>query len=271
MILLLCLLLAGATPADPQPIAALTQATGEVMVRQGQAWARVDIVPVNLSSGDAVATDRGRAEVHFLRDDSTLVLDVGTHLTITEAEEGTAGKALRRIEIFLGDVWFQMTHNPNRKTELATPTAVGGLRGTQGLVHVENQAQSQFTLAEGELEVARRSGPAGAPLGAGSVTLRAGQELHALRGKPLETRAATTPPVRPAVKVPVEQLPKPRQNWRKLLPKEGRPAAANKVPTVSGHAPQAKGAPASKPKSGKQTPPPKKLQVPGQQRPSKKN
>ena len=74
--------------AEQQPVATVTKVTGEVLVRHAQAWGRVTEVPLELLSGDTVSTDRGRAEVHFLRDDSTLVLDVGTHLTIADTEGG---------------------------------------------------------------------------------------------------------------------------------------------------------------------------------------
>lgn len=232
MILLLCLLLSWPAADDLQPLASLTQATGEVMVLHGQTWSRVDTVPVELFSGDKVATDRGRAEVHFLRDDSTLVLDVGTQLAITEAAEGTAGTLLRRIEILLGDVWFKLQHSLTRKTELVTPTAVGGLRGTEGMVHVESQTKSEFTLGEGELEVNRRAA-SGAAAGAERMSLRAGQSLHAIHGQPLQTRTAAARPVRPALNVSLAQLPKPRANWRKQIPKHERPPALKNAPPVS--------------------------------------
>lgn len=229
--LVLCLLLPWPAAAEPHPVAALTQVTGEVMVRHEQTWARADAVPVELFSGDSVSTDRGRAEVHFLRDDSTLVLDVGTHLTLSENSEGT-GTTLRRIEVYLGDLWFKMKHSLDRNTEIATPTAVGGLRGTEGLVHVENDEESHFRLAEGQLEIARRTAPGG-PTGAERVTLNAGQELRAHRDKPFQGGPLKEPPVRPAVNVSAEKLPEPRSNWRKLTHQGDLPPRANDLPAIS--------------------------------------
>ncbi len=220
-----------AASADATAVATLAQATGQVMVRHAGAWARVEKTPVFLFSGDTISTDRGRAEVHFLRDDSTLVLDVGTQLNITESQQG--GSLLRRVEIFLGDVWFKMQHSLQRKTDLATPTAVGGLRGTQGLIHVEDSSQSEFALSEGQLAISSReqTGASAEP-----TMLNPGQSLRALRGKTFEMRAAAAAVVKPSVSVAANKLPKPRGNWRNLVSKDTRPPAASKVRPVSNHA-----------------------------------
>ncbi len=233
MLLPMYLLLLGTAATLPEPapedlpIASLTQVTGEVMVRHGENWTRAEQAPMDLVSGDTVSTDRGRAEVHFKRDDSTLVLDVGTHLVITESSSGAAGNALRRAEILLGDVWFKMQKSMGMKTELATPTAVGGLRGTEGSVNVENDAHSSFTLAEGQLEVAKRSGPTGAATSETQI-LNAGHVLHAHRNEPLLVRTATKMPVRPNVKAAPKDLPKPPKNWRQSIQPENRPPAMHK-------------------------------------------
>ncbi len=233
MKLLLCLLLPlTAAAADPQPVAVVTQVTGEVLVRHAQTWARVQAVPVNLFTGDAIATDRGRAEVHFLRDDSTLVLDVGTHLTISEAPEGAARKLLRRIEIFLGDVWFAMKRGFQGRSELVTPTAVAGLRGTAGYIRVSDAALSEFALSEGELEITHAGGSPGA---VDHVSLVAGQALSARRGAAFATRVVAALPPPPKVQVPAEQLPKPGRNWRELLPANQRPPLVHKLPAAPVH------------------------------------
>lgn len=243
--------------AEAQPVAAVTQVSGEVLVRHGQAWARVDKVPMNLVSGDTVTTDRGRAEVHFLADDSTLVLDVGTYLSISETPTRTGW--LRRVEIFLGDVWFHMQHSLKGNTELATPTAVGGLRGTQGLIHVENENQSNFTLSEGELEIAQVAGAGGGPDAAKGISLHAGETLQASRNKPLHVSKAAALPARPAVNVPANQLPKPRANWRELMSKDRRPPAVSRAPAVSSR-PAAPGKAATPAKPGQTTKPVKNAQ-----------
>jgi len=211
-----------------QPVASLRSATGEVMVRHGQEWQRVVNPPADLFNGDKVATDRGRAEVYFLADGSTLTLDVGTNLTVNGPEQTSAGAMLRRVEIFVGDVWFDMKKSLHLKTELVTPTAVGGLRGTQGLVHVENDAQSEFTLQEGELEVNHRApGPGGQQQ---AVVLHPGEVVRAERGKTLKPECARHMPARPDVKEAAEKLPRPRGNTRALVHEGQRPPAFQHLP-----------------------------------------
>jgi len=211
-----------------QPVASLRSATGEVMVRHGQEWQRVVNPPADLFNGDKVATDRGRAEVYFLADGSTLTLDVGTNLTVHGPEQTSAGTMLRRVEIFVGDVWFDMKKSLNLKTELVTPTAVGGLRGTQGLVHVESDAQSEFTLQEGELEVNHRApGPGGRQQ---AVVLHPGEVVRAERGKTLKPERARRLPPRPDVKEAAEKLPRPRGNTRALVHESQRPPAFQHLP-----------------------------------------
>ncbi|MFQ5817904.1 MAG: FecR domain-containing protein [Terriglobia bacterium] len=231
--LLAGLLLALPAAAKEPPIALLTHATGEVMVRHGQDWVRVDAVPVDLCTGDKVATEQGRAEIYFWRDGSTLVLDVGTNLTISETEEGVTRKILRRIQILLGDVWFELRRSFNTETELVTPTAVGGLRGTQGLVRVLNDEQTEFTLVEGELEVISRAEPTPGAAGPTRRRLRARQVLRALRGRALRVQRAGVLPRRFLVHIPVGQLPKLRARWRELIRKGERPPPVQQLQRLS--------------------------------------
>jgi hypothetical protein len=261
MTLALCLAMALsslATPktAQPQaessPVAALTQMTGEVIVRHNQTWVRVELVPVDLFSGDTISTDRGRAEIHFLGDDSTLVLDVGTHLVITQTQTGSSASVYRRIEILLGNVWFSMQHSLSRKTELVTPTAVGGLRGTEGVVLVDSQARSSYTLAQGQLAISSHQKAAGAEAVAVPLLLNPGEIVETERGKKWTARKYTAPPHRPDVKESAERLPQPRQNWRNMLPKEQRPPVVDERPGASNQLHQSKA-----PKPERPTKPPK--------------
>lgn len=217
--------------ADEPPVALLTHATGEVMVRQGEEWLEVDAVPVDLFNGDKVATEQGRAEIYFWRDGSTLVLDVGTNLTLSESQEGMAGRFLRRIQIFLGDVWFELRRSFNLDTELVTPTAVGGLRGTQGLVRVLSEEESEFTLVEGELEVRQRAETGGPPTRV--QRLRARQVLRALHRQGVRVQPVLILPRRLALNIPREQLPAVRENWRQLLRAAERPPALRQLRAVS--------------------------------------
>lgn len=227
------LLLALPAAAKEQPVALLTHATGEVMVRHGADWVQVDAVPVDLFTDDKVATEQGRAEIYFWRDGSTLVLDVGTNLTLSEEEVGAARKIFRRIQIFLGDVWFELRRSFNLETELETPTAVGGLRGTEGLVRVLGEGESEFTLVAGELEIAHRAAPPGSLEAQKRMTLRARQVLRALQGHVLHRQAAGALPRRLPLNIPVEQLPKLRERWRELIREGERPPAFTQLRPIS--------------------------------------
>jgi hypothetical protein len=233
ILLLGSLLLALPAACQQQPIARLAQATGEVSVRRGQEWLRVASLPLDLFSGDKVATGQGRAEIHFASDDSTLVLDVGGNLTITEAQESATAKLVRRAEVFLGDMWFSMKGGPNKQTDLVTPTAVGGLRGTEGLVHVDSGTQSEFSLTEGELEIVPRTESGRGPGQSQPFRLRAGQVLHAQYGQALHAEAARVLPHRPALNVPAAQLPKPRPDWRQSIPQGEREPPSSLLPALS--------------------------------------
>jgi hypothetical protein len=227
------------TPAptdDSQPIAAITSVTGDVMVQHATVWTRVDAVPLNLFTGDTVSTDKGRAEIHFLGDSSTLDMDVGTQIVIEQQPASAGAQMLRRVQIFLGDVWFKMEHSLTRQTLLVTPTAIGGLRGTEGLVHVEDQSHSSFSLTTGQLAITQHAlGEAAPAPGAAQKVelLNPGQEMRAERGKPLLMRRMKSPIVRPDVKVAAAKLPSPRGNWRSRLPENRRPPLARTLPRSS--------------------------------------
>ena len=236
--LLLCLvclpaLRLAAQQPEAQAIANLTQATGEVTVRHEQSWAQVDKTPVELWSGDKVATEQGRAEIHFISDGSTVVVDVGGNITITETPASGTQQMLRRIEIFVGDFWFSMKKTMNQNTQLVTPTAVGGLRGTEGTVHVEDDAQSEFSLKEGELAVSDRPGPGRGGVNRRPFRLTAGQTLHAQRGQPFRSEPYKAAPVRPQMNVAKEKLPKPRQQWQNSVHPRDRTPPTNRLPRIS--------------------------------------
>ena len=244
--------------ADDQPVATVKQITGDVMIRHEENWVTVKTVPASLFNGDKISTEQGRAEIYFIDDGSVLTLDVGTNITVRAPEKQAGGGLLRRIEIYMGDVWFDMKKNLAQKTDLVTPTAVGGLRGTQGLVQVENSEHSEFTLKEGELEIVNRP-RAGSTDRPQSVRLHAGETLTARHGEVLQARKAVGILFKPDVKTPKEKLPAPKSDGlEKMDEKERAPNAAKN--TASEHASSSTRSPetkkASKPKASKSRPKP---------------
>ena len=203
-------------------VARITDASGAVTYRHGEQWQAVSKTPVDLFDGDKVNTDKGRASVFFVGDESTVVLDVGTNITIHQPASFGSDGFLRRIEIYAGDLWFKMTKGATQHTNLATPTAVGGLRGTEGVVHVESDEESSFTLNEGELEISRVGEGSNTP----SVRLHGGETLHAARGQAFVPRPASQLPKRPDVRTPAGQLPEPKQRQLKPSEKPSAEAAA---------------------------------------------
>ena len=215
------------------PVARITDASGAVTFRRGEQWQAVSKTPVDLFDGDKVNTDKGRASVFFVGDESTIVLDVGTNITIHQPASFGSDGFLRRIEIYAGDLWFKMTKGATQHTSLATPTAVGGLRGTEGLVHVESDEESSFTLNEGELEISHVGQGANGP----TVRLRGGETLHAAGGQAFVPRPATELPKRPDVHAPAGQLPEPKP--RPLKPSEKpSPEAAEAAAHVASETPK---------------------------------
>lgn len=230
-------------------VARLQNVTGEVMIKHGDNWQKLTSGTADLFSGDKLVTGRGRAEIHYLDDGSTLTLDVGTNVTVSAPEPQPGGVLLRRIEIFLGNVWFDMKKNLSQRTDLVTPTAVGGLRGTQGLVHVEDESHSEFSLKEGELEISQRA----ANRGEQPVRLHAGQTLRAARGHKFSLRPLKVMPKKPDTSAPVNKLPKPNKNTMNRVRESERPPA-----NIFHPAPQGK--PQSKPERRGKTPPRKPAQ-----------
>jgi hypothetical protein len=199
------LVLAGVASAQ-QPVARLTDLTGVITKRHNDQWLLVNRTPVDLFDGDKVSTDRGRASVQFLGDGSTIVLDVGTNITIHQKEPATGSSWLRRVEVFAGDMWFKMTKSATQHTALVTPTAVGGLRGTEGNVHVESKDESSFTLNEGELAVQQREDDGSVKDDAPVTPVKGGETLKAPRGQAFESALAALV-ARPDVSTVANLLP----------------------------------------------------------------
>jgi hypothetical protein len=212
------MLAAVSAAADSQPVARITETNGAVTFRHGDQWQAVTKAPVELFDGDKVNTDKGRATVFFVGDESTVVLDVGTNITISQPSSFGSAGFVRRVEIYVGDLWFKMTKGASQHTDLATPTAVGGLRGTEGLVHVESAADSSFTLNEGELQITPVGGPS-----IPAIALHGGQTLRAVQGQTFMPRAAAAAVSRPDVHVTPDKLPEPAASRLNALKVSERP------------------------------------------------
>ncbi len=203
----LLFLLSGSAAAQ-QPVARITALTGLVTKRHLDKWQIVNRTPVDLYDDDKVATDRGRATVVFLGDNSTLTLDVGTNITIQQRPAPQGGGLFRKIELFAGDLWFKMTKSSTQYTAMVTPTAVAGLRGTEGTIHVENENDASYQLKDGELEIAQREEDGSVKEDANVTYLHKGEKLKAVRGVALATLQALIWTGQPDLNVAANLLPK---------------------------------------------------------------
>src|SRR5437868_3442751 len=167
-------------------IARVTQMTGVVTRRHDEKWSVVSKAPADLYDGDKIVTDRGRATVQFLGDGSTVVLDVGTNVTIRQSDHPMPGGFLRRVEVFAGDLWFRITKSPQQSTAFVTPTAVGGVRGTEGAIHVETAEDSKFTLNEGALAIKEADEEGNPKEDAEETEIKGGETCAAKKGVSLE-------------------------------------------------------------------------------------
>lgn len=214
------LILVGAAVAQ-SPVARITQLTGVVTRRHADKWSLVNKTPADLFDGDKVSTDRGRTTVVFLGDNTTVVLDVGTNITIRQSEHPAATGWVRRVEVFVGDLWFKVTKGPTQHTSFVTPTAVGGVRGTEGAVHVDNENESSFTLNEGELEVAPRDAEGNPAPDAEPLQVHGGESVKTNRGATFKAVAGAILALRPDVGVVANLLPQlDPERWSHLSASE---------------------------------------------------
>ena len=201
--------------ALPAPsLATLTLLEGDVKVeRQGKVIPATEGQP--LQDKDKILTAKGRAEVQFT-DGTTLRASEETRLSIAQGPK--EGGLLRTIEVTLGNLWFKVnkaTQVANSGTEFLTPTAVAGVRGTEGEIGVAPDGHSQFALSTGALEVRNKDG-----LGR-AQRITANQMVAVARGKA---------PTRP-----VPYTPKPAPTIRNLAPGDRGHGAEARAARSGGH------------------------------------
>lgn len=139
--------------AAEQPIARLTEFSGTVMIRSQGSWGVQPQVGLLLYSRDRLVT-RGdsKATVTF-NDGAVMAISSNSNLMIQEQEE-TKGffkryqVTKRRIRLLLGKLNFS-TGRSKVQTQLETPTAVCGLRGTAGTLSLGKDGQPYIQFTKG--------------------------------------------------------------------------------------------------------------------------
>lgn len=124
-----------------KPIAKVTAFKGEVILLSGTEVKAITQTGVALNDGDKLQTKNGEAEVTF-DDGAVMKLNPFTASMIEEREEEAGWlfktkSTARRLTVFVGKLWFK-SGSSNKKNILQTPSAVCGLRGSEGEVGYDN-------------------------------------------------------------------------------------------------------------------------------------
>ncbi|HUU39485.1 MAG TPA: hypothetical protein VMW42_00945 [Desulfatiglandales bacterium] len=125
-----------------KPVAKISGFKGEVIIQSGTMVSRLDRMDLILNDGDRVQTKQGEVEITF-NDGALMKLRPFTATMIQEREEKSGiwifktKKTVRRITCFVGKLWFKSGLS-GKKNYLQTPTAVCGVRGSEGDVGYDN-------------------------------------------------------------------------------------------------------------------------------------
>ncbi|MBN2062105.1 MAG: FecR domain-containing protein [Deltaproteobacteria bacterium] len=151
-VLFLITLLSGPALSANRVIATMTDFSGNVLIRSQGSW---DIEPrkgIPLYSDDKVVTRTGSATINF-EDGAIIQIENNSNLKIQEQvpEKGIltrAGDAKRKLRLLLGKIIFK-TGTSGIQTNLETPTMVCGLRGTEGILSLDENGQPYIQFYEG--------------------------------------------------------------------------------------------------------------------------
>jgi len=141
-----------AFPAE-EPIAALTDFSGTVLIKSRGKWGVEPTENLPLYSQDKVVTRVGTATITFT-DGAVLEIKSNSNVLIQEREkeEGIVGKIKiieRRIFLFLGKLFFK-TGKAEIETRFEAATAVIGIRGTMGTLSIAEDGTCWIMFTEGE-------------------------------------------------------------------------------------------------------------------------
>ena len=139
-----------------KPIAKISSYKGEVLVQSDTKIITVTQIGLPLNDGDRIQTKQGEAQITF-NDGALMKIRPFTNTMIQEREEKSGfwifktKKAVRRITCFIGKLWFK-TGVSKRKNYLQTPTAVCGVRGSNGDIGFDN-VNTYLNMYTGEADV----------------------------------------------------------------------------------------------------------------------
>ena len=133
-------------------IAKVTSVKGDVIVNQAGKITEVTSPGLALNDGDQIQTKEGEIQVTF-KDGAILKINPHTNISVQERMEKSSSwmskktNASRRVTCFTGMAWFK-SGSSQTKNYLQTPTAVAGLRGSDGDFGFDN-ARSYLNMYSG--------------------------------------------------------------------------------------------------------------------------
>jgi hypothetical protein len=158
--LFLAALIAGAlvftAPAMASQVAKVTSFDGDVVILQGKQVTKVTRMGQAVMAGDRIQTQQGTVQITF-EDGAVMKVNEFTTAMVQEREEESGfafwkkKETVRRITAFVGKLWFKSGAS-EKKNFLQTPTAVCGLRGTDGEIGYDN-LNSYLNMYSGQAEV----------------------------------------------------------------------------------------------------------------------
>ncbi|MCK9274845.1 MAG: hypothetical protein M0P57_07130 [Syntrophales bacterium] len=128
--------------AQGAPIAKISSYQGDAVIHSGSRIIPVTEIGQPVNSGDFVQTKKGEVEITF-SDGAITKIRPHTNGLIQEREEKggfwlfKTSNPVRRITCFVGKLWFK-SGTSDRKNYLQTPTAVCGIRGSDGDLGYDN-------------------------------------------------------------------------------------------------------------------------------------
>ena len=141
------------------PVAQISGYKGEVIIQSDTKIFRVTKIGLTLKDGDRIQTKQGEVRIIF-NDGAVMKIRPFTNTMIQERKEKSGlwifktRRAVRRITCFVGKLWFKSGVS-NRRNYLQTPTAVCGVRGSDGDIGFDN-INTYLNMYTGESDVLGR-------------------------------------------------------------------------------------------------------------------
>jgi len=174
------------TPADEQAVGVISAVSGEVILQRGDEELVAE-PGVNVTPGDVLVSGEGASAQLDMDDGSSLAMGAGSRMIIRDYRLREDHSVLSAaIELARGWLRFAVVRLRSRDSSYRfhMPTAVLGVRGTEGVLEVEGEGdavESRAELEEGEVELAERLERG--KLAGRRVTLRPGQYVERRRAR----------------------------------------------------------------------------------------